>query len=154
VANSAVVTVSQFRTDYTEFADDAAFPDPQIQFWINAAGLLLNPLVWNELLVLGTELFVAHNISLEYRAQQEASVGGQPGVSTGPVSAKAVKSVSTSFDSQAAIVENGGDYNLTIYGTRYLRIARQVGMGPLTPGVQIGPTFTQAFVGPEVGPAW
>ena len=107
-----------------------------------------------------SELYVAHNISIERRAQDEANTGGVPGTTTGPISAKSVDKVSISYDVAAAIIDGAGDWNLTIYGTRFARLVRMFGMGPLTI-VGSGARFWCGWainpgqgVQPVNGPAW
>ena len=84
-----------------------------------------------ELTNIGIELVTAHHLVIALRDQTAAAVGGVPGVMTGPTSAKAVDKVSTSYDTSAATLDNGGFWNLTSYGARYLSLARMMGAGGL-----------------------
>lgn len=129
------VTNATFRTHYPEFSNVVVYPNGQIDYWIANAALLLSVDRWGTLLDLGTELLVAHNIAIEARAQDEATNGEIPGTTTGPVNSKSVDKVSVGFDTGAATEERGGHYNLTIYGTRLLRLMKQIGMGPLQIGL-------------------
>jgi hypothetical protein len=122
------LTPAQFRLDFPEFSNPIQFQDSLITFWINNAANLINTCRWDTLATLGTELLVAHNLVLSARDQASA-VAGVPGEMTGPVSAKAVDKVSVSFDTNAAALPNAGDYNLTVYGVRFLRLARMIGSG-------------------------
>ena len=124
------VTAASFRTAFPEFADTSKYPDASITFWITAAVSLQDPGRWGNLIDLGTQLFVAHNVVLQARNVKTSSVGGFPGQATGPVSAKSVDKVSENFDTQSAAEADGGHYNLTTYGQQYLRLARMVGAGP------------------------
>ena len=56
-----------------------------------------------------------------------------PGIQTGAISKKAVDKVSMGYDAQAGLELDGGHWNLTEYGTRFLNLARMAGMG----GVQV-----------------
>jgi hypothetical protein len=123
--------VETFRTDFTEFADATAYPDSGVNYWLTVAGLMLDPSRWATLLDLGTELFVAHNLALERQAQKTAANGGVPGISSGPLSAKAVDKVSASYDTAAGIVKDAGHWNLTTYGTRFIDLALMMGSGGL-----------------------
>jgi hypothetical protein len=123
------LTPTQFRSDFPEFANPVMFTDAVITSWITIAGNLLNSCKWGTLLTLGTELLVAHNITLSARDQATALAGGVPGEMTGTVSGKAVDKVSVSYDTNAAALLNAGDYALTSYGIRYLRLARMIGAG-------------------------
>lgn len=100
------------------------------------------------LLDLGTELFVAHNLVLEKRSQDASGVGGNPGEVKGPTSSKSVGPVSISYDAASAAEEAGGYWNGTVYGTRFLRLARQKGMGPVQIGIGYVPPYSVgSFVG-------
>lgn len=123
------LTSTQFRFDFPEFANPVQFTDGVITSWITTAGLLLNACKWGNLLTLATELLVAHNITLSARDQAAALAGGVPGEMTGAVSSKSVDKVSVGYDTNSAALLNAGDYALTTYGIRYLRLARMVGAG-------------------------
>ena len=135
------VTAASFRVDYPEFTVDR-YPDSMVNYYLNIAGLMLNASRWSTLLDVGTELFIAHHIAVERRAMDEAATGQPPGTTTGPISSKSVDKVSLSFDVGAAVEENGGHWNLTVYGTRFARLSKQFGAGPL----QIG---ADAFIPPN-----
>lgn len=125
-------TIAQFRQDFPEFSDGAVYTDASITFWANVADSLLNANRWGDLLLFGTELFVAHNIVLEEIDKTAAdNAGGIPGMDSGVISSKSAGSVSVSMDTQASIENEGGNYNLTTYGTRFLRLARLKGIGGL-----------------------
>jgi len=137
------ITAAQLRQDYPEFTSTTAYPDSSINYWINMATLMLNTNRWGAasttstlaIYDIGMELFVAHNIVLEAKAQAEAAAGAPPGSSTGPVSSKSVGPVSVSYDTQAGIEKDAGHWNLTIYGTRFIKLAKQFGAGPIQVGV-------------------
>jgi hypothetical protein len=140
------VTVASFQANYPEFASNVRYPVSQITYYLNLAALLLNTQRWGNLLDVGTELFIAHNISLEARAQEEAKSGAIPGMTTGPIGSKSVDKVSISYSTGDAIQPGAGHWNLTIYGTRWVALMRQVGMGPLYVGA--------GAMDPMNGPAW
>jgi len=140
------VTPQQLRYDYPEFASTSDYPNSQLEYWISIAYLLLDAARWGKLLDLGAALFVAHNIILEARNQAAAASGGVPGQSTGPVSSKSVDKVSVSYDTGSAIEPNAGHWNLTNYGTRFARLVKMFGAGPVQIGAGVSPTLS--------GPAW
>jgi len=125
------VTAASFRTDYPEFADDTAYPDSGVNYWIKVAGLLLNPCRWQDMLDVATELFVAHNLVLERQAQKSAATGAAPGISTGPVSSKTVGPVTQAYDTTAGINTDAGHWNLTTFGTRFYQLMQMFGAGPI-----------------------
>jgi len=129
------VTAASFRINFPEFTDAVRYPDAQLNFWIATAVLLLNADRWSTLRDLGTQLFIAHHIAIERRAQDEATNGETPGTTTGPVSSKSGDKVSISFDTSAAIEERGGHWNLTVYGLRFRKLSKMMGAGPLQVGV-------------------
>lgn len=123
------MTPSQFRQDFPEFADTTQYPDSSINFWLTVATQLVNPARWGVLTDQGIELCTAHHLVLAARDAQAAAVGGIPGQMTGPLSSKSVDKVSASYDTGAATVDDGGFWNLTSYGVRYLTLARTMGAG-------------------------
>lgn len=157
------VTVASFRADYTEFASTTRYPNSSVTYYLTLAGLLLNsppgspPLPvsdakpfpswcynynlnqtqgqrWGNLLDIGTELFIAHNLVLERRSKIEAAAGGGagiPGVATGMVSAKSVGPGSINYDTSSVMEPGAGHWNLTTYGLRFVDLRKMVGAGPL-----------------------
>ena len=142
------VTPTNFRDSYPEFMDQAAYPDSAISFWIAvAAGVpgppqvpgLLNQCRWGRQFDLATQMFVAHYLVLERKAQNEAAYGGLPGQATGPASSKSVDKVSQSFDTSSASYDGAGHWNLTTYGTRLWQLVQMFGMGPIYVGAGYAP---------------
>jgi len=133
------VTIASFRSSYPEFADITEFPDPQLTYWLGFAQLSLDAGRWGTWLDMGTSLWMAHNLTLEARAIMEAANGNNPGITTGAINSKSADKVSVGFDTGASTEENGGHWNTTIYGTRYLRMARQIGAGPVQIGIGCSP---------------
>lgn len=128
------IDAAQFRADFPAFADTTVYPDTAFDFWYAIALRLMNAQLWAGLLNVGSELFVAHQLALEARAEAAAAAGGIPGESVGPLNSKSVDKVSMGYDTSAGIEPDAGHWNLTIYGTRYIRLVRMIGMGC----VQIG----------------
>lgn len=120
-----------FRQDFPEFSDPSIYADPQITFWLGVAENLVNRVRWGELAVQGVELITAHHLVLGRRDELASSVGGVPGLMTGPQSSKSVDKVSASYDTSAATVDGAGMWNLTTYGVRYMSLARLFGAGGL-----------------------
>ena len=130
------VTVDSFRSNYPEFSDSERIPNSAINYYLNYAGLLLSQTSrWGNLQDLGTELFIAHNVVLEARAQAEADAGGIPGVTTGPIQIKQVSKVQIQYEVQFGIELDAGHWTNTIYGTRFIRLARMIGSGPIQIGI-------------------
>lgn len=146
------VSVATFRSHLLEFADGQRFPNAMIDYWIAIAIQLVDPNRWGNLTDNGVEMFVAHNISLERRAMDEAARGAIPGGSIGPVNEKSVDKVSVGYDTGAGAELNAGHWNLTIYGTRYIRLARMMGAGPIQVGV--GCEFLNSSSSAYSGPWW
>jgi hypothetical protein len=124
---------AKFRTDFPEFSDSTAYPDSQVTFWIGIATRLINADRWGDLTDFGIELLVAHNLVLWKQASKAAAGGGVPGLASGVTASKAVADVSVGYDTSVASVEDGGNYNLTTYGTRYLEFVSLFGAG----GIQL-----------------
>ncbi|MDN7433703.1 DUF4054 domain-containing protein [Burkholderia multivorans] len=121
--------VSQFRQSFPEFNDTTTYPDSLVQFWMTVAVSLVNADRWGELTDLGIALVTAHHLALAVKDQKMAAVGGVPGQVTGPQSSKAVDKVSASYDTAAVAIKDGGFWNATMYGVRYLSLAMMMGAG-------------------------
>lgn len=146
------ITVGQFRQDFTEFESKDRFPDGAITYYLKIAGLLLNAQRFAEMLDTATELFVAHNISIERRARDEALKGAQPGVTTGPVASKGVGPVSISYDVGLGLDPKAGHWNLTVYGTRLWDLISMFGAGPIQVNIGQAPPYVgAAWFGPYLG---
>ena len=153
-STTPVVTATQFRTDYPEFKDANKYPDSSINYWLAVATLLLNTNRWNAtILILGTELYVAHNLVLEAEAQDQAKANGWPGLSKGVINSESAGAVTVSYDTEPALEKDAGHWNLTKFGTRFIKLARQAGAGPIYVGSDCSPagTITGAWSGPLIG---
>ncbi|HDV6320874.1 TPA: DUF4054 domain-containing protein [Burkholderia multivorans] len=125
--------IAQFRQSFPEFDDTTTYPDALVQFWMTVAVSLVNADRWRELTDLGVALVTAHHLALALKDQKMAAVGGVPGQVTGPQSSKAVDKVSASYDTAAVAIKDGGFWNATMYGVRYLSLAQMMGSG----GIQL-----------------
>lgn len=133
------IDVATFRQNFPAFASSAAYPDAEIQFWLTAAYVLHDPARWGDILDLGVQLYVAHNVAIDGAAGAGASGGGGiPGGVVGPVSSASVDKVSYSRDARAANLPDAGDFNLTTWGLRWYRLMRMAGAGPVQVGVPPG----------------
>jgi hypothetical protein len=152
------ITNGQFRADMTEFASTTVFVDSAVNYWLTLAGVMLNPAFWpSTLLIVGLELFTAHNLVLETRQLATVTVNGLPGLSKGVVSSESPGAVSVSYDTNAALEKDAGHWNLTEYGIRFIRLAKMIGTVPIQVGVSNGPAGTPSngsgtpWLGPPVG---
>jgi hypothetical protein len=150
------VDVTTFRADFPEFSDTTKYPVSGVQYYLSLAVALFNTDRWglpapagqpNGIYEMGVELFIAHNLALERRAQNEAASGGVPGLSSGIVSSKGVGGVSISFATGLGIDPSAGQWNLTVYGQRLWNLIEMMGMGPITV-VDAGCSAGSPFVGP------
>lgn len=149
------ISTNQFRVDYPEFASTSMYTNSQLTYYLNLAYQMLNASRWGGQLDIGAELFVAHHIALEAKSMAESENGGIPGQDPGLVNSKSVDKVSVSFDTQAIAEPDGGHWNSTIYGRRFLRLVRMFGAGPIQLGVGYAPPNTGlAWSGPSVYPGF
>lgn len=148
----AAVPTTQLRADFPEFSSKQKFPDSSCAFWLNIAFLQIRANVWGQLYVLAQELWTAHMLVLEEKAQLEAALGNLPGVSTGAVTSQSVDKVSEAYDTSGSAEEKAGHWNLTIFGTRFIRLAKMAGMG----GIQLsgGVPVNGSYVGGQGGFPW
>ena len=123
---------SQFRLDFPEFSDVVKYTNNMIGFWAGIGDKMLNSNRWGTLRTYGMELFVAHNMVLQSQDMAASAIaGGTPGGASGLITSQSAGSISVSIDTQGSIEENGGNYNLTKYGTIFIRLSRMVGIGGL-----------------------
>lgn len=128
------LTVAQFRTDFSEFADVSKYPDSLVTLWLTVAlSLVGNTDRWGTLLWTAQELVTAHYLVLAARDRAAAVSGATPGTVQGLVTAEAAADLSTSYDVEALLLENAGLWNQTTYGQRYFSLSRLAGAG----GIQL-----------------
>lgn len=155
-SGASLITAIPFRSDFTEFANTTIFPDSTLNYWLNVAAMMLKPSRWGSMLSVGLELFVAHNAVLEAFAVRGVAAGGLPGLSKGAVSAESVDKGALSYDTASTLELDGGNWNLTVYGSRFLRLARMMGAGPIQIGIGFDPNPLGGFAwqGPDVFPGF
>lgn len=149
------VTVATFRADFPAFAEATVYPDSSVQFWITLASRLLRPCAWQDILDTGIELFVAHNLVLERLASNGGNGGGVPGINTGVLQSKTIDKLSVTYNTTMGIDPNGGQFNLTLYGLRFLWLSDMAGMAPtqVSAGSPV-PNYTPWIVGGLLGSGW
>ena len=159
-----MITYQQFVLDFPEFANATTFPQSGFNFYLNLANIMLNQDRWgqpaaappNSLFDIGCELFIAHNLVLEAYNQQEANLGGLPGLNRGVISAEGAGQVNMSYDTNASIELDAGHWNLTTFGTRFVNMARMLGAAPMViaPRGCAGPLGGTAWYGPNPIPGF
>lgn len=128
------VTSTSFRLAFPAFANPVKYPVAMVDLWLNASSELVNAERWGNLTDLGVSLMAAHYMALEAQAASAAGGSRLPGGSVGVLSSKSAQGVSASYDTSSATEQGGGHWNMTTYGTRYYRMAKLMGVGP----VQVG----------------
>ena len=139
-----IYTPATFLAMFGEFSQA---PLSAIQGWMTIAVASLNAQRWGNLYELGLYLFTAHNLSLGAEAARAAARGAAPGSNAGLISSKSAASLSVSFDTSSTTLQGAGDFNQTLYGVRFWRMALMVGTG----GVEVSPDLIER---PYNGPAW
>lgn len=139
-APAPTVTFAQWKGDFPEFDTDdsslaALFPESAFNYWAQVGMFLINQNRWGRLFNVGLELFVAHHIVLEALAQRDMNVGGLPGLAKGAIAGKAAGAVTVTYDPRSTLTEDGEHWNYTVYGQRYINMAKMMGAGP----IQVGP---------------
>lgn len=123
------VTADSFRIDFPAFASQTTYPDSAINFWLLVATKRLDATRWADMLDVGTELFVAHNLTIDAQNARAVAAGGIAGQASGIVASKSVDKVSVAYDTGAVTYEEAGFYNLSSFGTRFWELMMIVGMG-------------------------
>jgi hypothetical protein len=154
MSNTSQVTSAQFAEDFPEFSNLQVYPASAIDFWLNFAAIMVDPLgQMGAALPMGQELFAAHNLVLERQAIAAALNGGAPGLSTGMISGKSVDKVSINYSTSDAMMEDAGHWNLTTFGMRFRMLINMFGHVPLqigTPGYGPPGSSADAWLGPWV----
>lgn len=161
------VTTATFRADFPEFGSLAMFPENVLNYYIALGGMLLNQRRWGtpsetatspptKKYDFGLELFVAHHVTLEKQAMDAASAGAAPGTGQGgAVASKSVGPASVSYDTSGAADLDAGHWNQTLYGRRFINLARIVGIGPIQVGIGVAPPLSGSpWIGPPPWPGW
>lgn len=143
----AIVT-NDFLTLFPEFNNIANFPIATIDVWIATGYNFLDANRWGNLLDLGVELFVAHNLVFGALNSQTAAAGSVPGIAKGVIASEGVDKIGLSYDTELASEKGAGHYNFTTYGQRFIHFARLVGAGPIQVGVGHGFGLGAAWAGP------
>lgn len=141
------VDYAKFVTDFPEFANATTYPKPTVEFYLALGGELLGPR-WGTLISFGLELFVAHNLSVEYEARRAAARGQNPGAVMSPVTGGSVDKVSYQRAAGSILDPKNGHWNLSQYGLRYIQLVKMVGAGP----VQVHGAGAGGDVFPWAGP--
>jgi len=140
------VSAASFRQAFPEFASGTRYPNAVVDFWLALAAKLINPSRWGNLAETGVYLYAAHNLVLERQAVDAAERGAVPGQATGAINNKSVDKVSVGYDTAGSAEEGGGQYNTTIYGQRYYKLVKMVGIG----GIQVGVPMPTASANEEL----
>lgn len=118
-----------FRSEFPEFADTAAYPNAQLDFWATLAEKQLRINIWDDTRDFAVKLYVAHEVTLARQNFQAAQVGGSPGQSSGIANSKTVGSVSASYDAASQTEKDAGWWNRTTYGQQLWRLIQIFGAG-------------------------
>ncbi len=159
------VTPASFVAAYPAFSDEARFPPTEIANIIDLATGFCSSKRWQfmgqtasgkSMADIGIELFTAHWCAMERRNQDEGANGAPPGSIVGPQSSRSVGPGSIQYDTGSGVNTDDGHWNLTNYGTRFVRLAKMVGAAGVQVGIGITPPYTVgAWAGPAVWvPAW
>lgn len=130
------VTNASFRTAFPAFADTTKYPNPVVDMWLGVAVQSVNEGRWSTLTDIGVSLYLAHELTIEGLISQQAARGIAPTGRQGIQTSKSADGVSVSYDVSTTSEKDAGHWNTTVYGTRYYRMARMMGAGP----IQVGAT--------------
>lgn len=143
-----MTTIAGFRAAFPEFSNVANFADPEVQFWLDLSGKLIDQNRWGSAFDFGQQLFMAHNLSIGFTNQIAVSSGQQPGQVSGAITSASVDKVSYSRDAGSAMEPKNGHWNLTNYGLRFVQLMRMMGAGPIHVGGGETVSVSAAWSGP------
>lgn len=115
-----MLTVEDFRRDYTEFRSDVDYPDEAVQFWLDVSYDDLRRVEFAERRDLAVAMFIGHMLVL---GKRNAATPGA--VSGGAVSSRSVDKVSVSYDVSMLAEAGAGFWAMTSYGLRFWWMLRQ-----------------------------
>lgn len=141
-----MIAPDAFRLNFKAFADTSVYPDDMVAFWLQVGYTLVPGNLWGSLTDLGVQQFVAHNLVLEGLSNAEGANGAPPGTQVGPVVTKTVGELTIVYDPSSGINPDDTSWNLTNYGSRFVKLAKQFGSIPTQLGIGVAPPFG--------GPAW
>jgi len=117
-----------FRSHFTEFADTTLYPDSAVQMFLDLGAAMVTPR-WCQFQQFGSELICAHFLAMQQLNAQGGTLAGVPGLNQGIINSKSVSKVSVGRDVSATMIEGGGIWNYTTYGTQWLWFVQMVGTG-------------------------
>lgn len=141
------VTAASFRAAFPAFASTSKYPDAMVALWLPLAVGMVNAERWGDSTDLGVMLYAAHNLALEAQATADGVAGRSPGGRVGVLSSKGADGISAGYDVGTSTEQGAGHWNLTTYGTRFIRLSRMFGAGPLQVGTD-GSATSGAWYGP------
>lgn len=124
-----IFTAGQFRTAFPEFKDNVVYSDQLITTWASVAQAQVSQTKWGTQWLLGVNLYVAHEITIEAQQQRAAAAGGAAGTFGGVANTKTVGSATVGYDATTTTEKDAGWWNLTTYGKQFIRLARIFGAG-------------------------
>ncbi|WP_315313119.1 DUF4054 domain-containing protein [Pantoea vagans] len=128
--NESLPSITDFRTAFPQFADATKYPDPQVEFRLNLADIMLSEKVTGKkMFPYLVELFVAHYMALWLADRNAAAVGGAGGSTNGVQASKSVDKVSVSYDTGATLNPDAGFWNNTRYGAEFWQLIIMFGAG-------------------------
>ena len=146
------VTVESFREQFPAFADAVKYSDAAVGLWLTVAQQMVGASRWGDMTDVGVSLYVAHNLALEAQAVKAGNAGAVPGAAVGILNSKAAAGVSAGYDVTTSTEKDAGAWNLTTYGTRFYRLSRMMGAGPVQVGSDDVLPTSMAWAGPIYPP--
>ena len=143
------ILAADLRANFPEFTSTSTYSDAELTFWLGLGVLLISADRWGTAFDYGLQLFVAHNLSLQFDTGKAASSGQNPGKVVGSITSGSVDKVSYSRDASSAMDSKNGHWNLSTYGLRYIKLANMMGAGPVYVGApsaaELGTYFNLAL---------
>lgn len=132
------LTVARFRKDMPGLADASNYPNDSIQRWIDIvlADNLFPAERWGPQQLMAQELYIAHEVTLDYYSTHPGPGGlaGGPGTlgsGIGIASSRSVGSVSVGYDNNMGYNPDMGYLAYTMYGRRLWYYMQMAGAGPV-----------------------
>lgn len=121
-------TDAGFVAFFPEFNDASDYTGVQRQYWLNLAIASLNARRWGQFYSLGCYLYAAHHLTV-FSGHGNRRLRQRPGKPPLLQASKSAGGLSVSYDVQSVAIKDGGLWNSTSYGIRWLELANMVGLG-------------------------
>lgn len=123
--DSTEPSYQQFINMFSAFSNTTTYPSEMVEYFLNVAKGYVSKSRWGKEYKFGVYLVTAHLLTLMQMQNPSNGVAGGVGLPT----REGVGDVSIEYNVTVGKLDNGGTWNLTVYGQLYLERVRVYGSG-------------------------